>query len=135
MGAALWSRLQRLADRARDFVVANLARRAGPRLVVGPSIRWSAKRLRQVPTVCVQTPSFDAISLFLRPPAAANTTRARSATACGAPCLRVNAVSSRFSTSSSTIATARPLAILPFCNNRVDTCLQGAPLHRGATFR
>ena len=34
--------------------------------------------------MCVQTPSFDAISLFLRPPAAANTMRARSATACGA---------------------------------------------------
>lgn len=34
MGATLWSRLQRFADRARDFVVANLARRAGPRLVV-----------------------------------------------------------------------------------------------------
>ena len=96
---------------SRDLVVADLARRAGPRLVVETVHTVLGKRLRHVPTVCVQTPSFDAISLFLRPPAAANTMRARSAIACGAPCLRVNAVSSRFSTSSSTIATARPLAI------------------------
>ena len=32
--ATLWSRLQRFADRVRDFVVANLARCAGERLVV-----------------------------------------------------------------------------------------------------
>jgi hypothetical protein len=37
--------------------------------------------------------------------------RARSANACGAPCLRVSAVNSIFSAASSTIATARPFAI------------------------
>jgi hypothetical protein len=37
--------------------------------------------------------------------------RARSANACGAPCLRVRAVNSLFSPASSTIATARPFAI------------------------
>src|SRR5579872_676967 len=38
--------------------------------------------------------------------------RARSANACGAPCLRVSAVNSLFSSAASTIATARPFAIL-----------------------
>lgn len=56
MGATLWSRLQRLADRARDFVVANLARRAGPRLVVetvhtvvGKAVAPGADRVRADP--------------------------------------------------------------------------------------
>jgi hypothetical protein len=51
--ATLWSRLQRFADRARDFVVANLAWRAGPRLVVetvhsslGKAVPPSADRVR-----------------------------------------------------------------------------------------
>ena len=111
MRAARGSRLQRLADRARDFVVANLARRAGPRLVVETVHTVLGKAIAPCADRCAQTPSFAAISLFLSPPAAASTMRARSASACGAPCLRVNAVNSRFSTSSSTIATARPLAI------------------------
>ena len=34
MGGALWPRLERLADRARDLVVSDLAWRAGARLVV-----------------------------------------------------------------------------------------------------
>jgi hypothetical protein len=58
------------------------------------------------------TPTFSAISLFLSPLAAASTMRARSAIVWGARCLRVSAVNSRFSSSSSTIAAALPRAIL-----------------------
>src|SRR5512139_629280 len=75
-------------------------------------MRLSAKRLRHVPAVAAQTPTLAEISLLLRPAAAARTMRARSANACGAPCLRVSAVNSLFSPLSSTIATARPLDIL-----------------------
>jgi len=56
VGATPWARLQRFADRARDFVVANLARRAGPRLVVetvhtlvGKAVAPGADRVRADP--------------------------------------------------------------------------------------
>src|SRR5215475_6936952 len=84
-------------------------------------MRFVAKRLRHVPTVCAHTPSFAAISLFFRPLAAASTIRARSAITWGAPCLRVSAISSRFSASSSTIATALPCAI-PAVLRRTQEC-------------
>ena len=47
---------------------------------------------RHVPTVAAQTLILAAISLLLSPLDAASTMRARSARACGAPCLRVRAV-------------------------------------------
>jgi hypothetical protein len=56
-----------------------------------------------------QTPTLAAISLLQSPLAAARIIRARSANDCGAPCFRVNAISSPLSVSWSTIATARPL--------------------------
>ena len=56
VGPTLWSRLQRFADRACDFVVANLARCAGPWLVVetvhtmvGEAVAPSADRVRADP--------------------------------------------------------------------------------------
>src|SRR5271165_113521 len=70
-----------------------------------------AKRLRHSPAVWAQTPSLAAISLLVRPPAAARTMRARTASDCGAPCLRIRDVSACFSASSRTISTARPFAI------------------------
>ncbi|WP_291846847.1 hypothetical protein [Bradyrhizobium sp.] len=56
VGATLWWRLQRLADHARDFVVANLTPRAKPRLVVENVHTAFGKAMRHVPTVAAQTP-------------------------------------------------------------------------------
>ncbi len=59
-----------------------------------------ANRLRHVPAVAAQTPTLAAISLLLRPLAAASPIRTRSAIDCRAPCMRVSAVNARFPASS-----------------------------------
>jgi len=64
-------------------------------------MRWSAKCARY-DRVCADPKLRRDQPQDRQPPI-----RARSATACDAPCLRVKAVSSYYSTSSSTIATAR----------------------------
>jgi hypothetical protein len=117
---AFGARFQRLADRRRNLVVADLTRRAGMRLVVKPVHAIAGEP--PAPHTCGVRANVEfgrdlligqaVIALLVRPSAAARTMRARTASDCGAPCLRVRAVNACFSASSSTIATARPFAIL-----------------------
>ena len=93
MRRVLWGRFQSQPDGLGDGVVANLARRSGPGLVMKPVQPMRVKTAAQ-------------IALFSNPSAAANTMRARRASACPVFLARTNPDSSARSVSLKMIATA-----------------------------
>jgi hypothetical protein len=102
--------LQSLVDRGSNLVVTNLARRAGTWLIVQPAHAIAGEPIAPH-AGCVGADIQLRRDFLVSPLAAASTIRARTASDCGAPCLRIRAVNAAFSASSSTIATARPFAI------------------------
>ena len=106
VGRARRRRLQGQADRLGDLVVADLARRTGPRLAEHPSRRWAAKRRRHFEAVLASAATSAQIASFSSPAAAASTIRARRAIACPVRCAQASDSSSRLSGAVSSIATA-----------------------------
>src|SRR6202007_2882554 len=86
-----------------------------------PSNRCTAKRSRQRPAVLLNTPSCPAIPTFVAPSAAANTIRARIASACPVERRRAKDSSSRRSSTLSSIADALPFAIPPSQIRRTES--------------
>ena len=111
VGRTVGHRLQRPGHHLGDLVVADPARRAGPRLIVEPAEPPLGKAAAPQADGRRETPNFSAIAKLLSPSAANSTIRARRAAPCDDLRRRTRRSSSTRSRSLRTIATALPRAI------------------------